>query len=140
MTENKTLPGAMIRFTNPGSCGYHTNEYGVGSISLSAQRPGQEWPWLDLGHIFFSDPTPDQYKAATEVREKNPYGPDAVSYSDIHRRVSRTQASYIEMLISDMLNEKLNGVIPTDDEINAIMKERREIGIRSKIEENSQKG
>lgn len=124
MSQDKTFPGASFRFASVSSSGSRTNEFGVGSMSLGMYRPGNHWPQVDLGEIWFSSPTPDQYKEAENLR--GVFTKEGLNFSDIHRRISRKQAEYIVYLITSMLSEKLKGEMPTDDEIDEIMKEARE--------------
>lgn len=124
MSENKTLPGASFRFASVSSSGSHTNEFGVGEMSLGIYRPGLHWPQVDLGEIWYSEPTPEQYDKAATCYSR--HDKDGRNYVDINRRLSRKQAEYITYLITDMLTEKLKGEVPTDDEIDEIMKQVRE--------------
>lgn len=124
MSQDKTLPGAPFRFASVSSSGSHINAFGVGEMSLGMYRPGNYWPQVDLGQIYFSAPTPDQYEEATKL--KGSITKEACNFSDIHRRISRKQAEYVTYLIVSMLSEKLKGEMPTDDEIDIIMKEARE--------------
>lgn len=124
MSGNKTLPGASFRFASVSSSGSHTNEYGVGEIFLGMYRPGYHWPQIDLGQIYFSDPTPEQFEAA-KTKHRMP-DIDGKNFVDINRRISRKQADYISYLITSMLAEKLKAEMPTDDEIDVIMKDLRE--------------
>lgn len=132
MSQDKTLPGAHILFAHATSTGRSQNQYGNGAMDLSLQRPGHQYPWLDLGSIYYSDPTPEQYKAAEEMHRVNPYGELARNKSDIHRRLSFKQAEYINYLIREMLTEKFSkDGIPADDEVDVIMKEIRENSLLS---------
>lgn len=124
MSQDKTLPGAAFRFASLSSSGSRTNEFGVGEISLGMYRPGHHWPQIDLGQIWFSNPTPEQFEAA-KVKHRMP-DIDGRNFVDINRRISRKQADYITHLIATALNEKLKGEMPTDDEIDEIMKGVRE--------------
>ncbi len=139
MSQDKTLPGTHILFANATSTGHSQNQYGNGKMDLSLHRPGHQYPWLDLGVIYFSNPTAEQYKAAEEMQRAFPYGELAGNKSDMHRRLSFKQAEYINYLIREMLMDKLNrGGIPADDEVDVIMKEIRENSLpsnRAKVKE-----
>lgn len=124
MSKDKNLPGASFRFASVSSSGSHTNEFGVGEMSLGIYRPGLHWPQVDLGEIWYSEPTPEQYDKAATCYSR--HDKDGRNYVDINRRLSRKQAEYITYLITDMLTEKLKGEVPTDDEIDEIMKQVRE--------------
>lgn len=127
MSQDKTLPGAHIRFTHASSTGHSQNQYGNGRIDLSLHRPHSPYPWLDLGLIYYSSPNEEQMKAAEKVHKEEPYGPEARNQSDIHRRLSFKQAEYINYLIREMLTEKFSKEgIPCDDEIDEIMTAYRE--------------
>ncbi len=121
MTNEKTLPGATVQFVSACTSGSSTNAYGVGSLSLQLYRPGNKYPWIDLGCINFSAPRPEQFEAAKKANAENPYNEDGQALSNIYRRLSKKQADYIQHLICEALTEKLKGEIPPDDEIDVIM-------------------
>lgn len=121
--SDKILPGAMIRFKSAGSNGSHENIYGVGEISLALHRPDAEYKWVDLGSIYYSAPTPEQYLDA----ETSPqFSEGNKAHSDINRRLSKKQAMFMVMKIREMIARQFSdGVIPPDDEIDLILKERK---------------
>jgi hypothetical protein len=108
------LPGASIHFTNAGCCGSHENGYGVGEFSLAMHRPGQKYVWVDLGHIYYSNPTPSQLE---DARTSPSFTAGSNSVSNIHRRLSRKQAQLLASRISQMINTEFSKGIPSDDEI-----------------------
>lgn len=115
------LPGAMIIFSQATSTGYHENSFGVGSMDVSFWRRDQKFQWIDLGHINYSNPTASQYLDA----ETSPDMSEGWKASaDHHRRVSKLQAEYIVSLIQEMLMKEFKGVIPPDDEIKVLFKQR----------------
>ncbi len=119
--EAARLPGAMVMFSSALSSGNHENSYGVGKMDISLHRPGQEYTWIDLADIYYSHPTHEQYLDA-ETSPSMSEGRRA--HSDIHRRISKKQAQYINLLIQDMLMKEFAGVIPPDDEIKDLLKQR----------------
>lgn len=124
-TKDPRLPGAMIMFSAALSTGSTENEYGVGDMDISLHRPGNKYPWIDLGRINFSNPTQKQYLDA----EISDYGTDGrKAFLNINRRVSKIQAEYIALLIREMLMKEFNGAIPPDDEIQDLMKQRFQKG------------
>lgn len=125
--SDNRLPGAMIMFATTSCTGSSEDQYGVGDMDLSLYRPGQKYPWIDLGRINYSHPTQSQYLAAENSEQQSTgwSGHDCrMAYSNIHRRVSKKQAEYINMLIREMLMKEFAGVIPPDDEIVELMKQR----------------
>lgn len=124
MSQDKTLPGASFRFASVSSSGSHTNEFGVGEMSLGFFCPGTHWPQIDLGEIYFSEPTQEQYDKAADLRNK--FGEEGRHFPNIMRRISRKQADYVSHLICDMLADKFKSGMPADDEIDEIMRVRRE--------------
>lgn len=119
--SDNRLPGAMIMFASTSCTGSSEDQYGVGDMDLSLYRPGQKYPWVDLGRINYSHPTASQYLDA----ETSPSMTEGWrAHSNIHRRVSKKQAEYINMLIREMLMKEFAGVIPPDDEIVELMKQR----------------
>ena len=119
--EQPELPGAMIMFAATTSSGSHEDAFGVGTMDISLHRPGQKYPWLDLCEVNYSAPTPAQYMYA-ETSPNRSIGSQAKS--NIHRRVSKTQARYINLLIQEMLMNEFKGIIPPDDEIKELAKQR----------------
>jgi hypothetical protein len=110
-----TLPGAPIRLRSVGGTGYSQNAFGVGSMGISAQREG-EWPWLDIGNVYFSDPTQEQMLDAATT----PFGSVGErARSDIHRRLSFKQAQLVHEVMSRALTLAFECEIPADDEIEA---------------------
>ena len=120
-TTNCELPGAVIHFSSVGSTGSSQNGFGVGDIDISIHRPGEKFPWIDLGRINYSSPTQTQYEDA-ETSPDMSEGRKA--YVDINRRISKKQANYITFLICEMLKSELNGEIPADYEIDDLLKQR----------------
>lgn len=120
--QSKCLPGAMIRFKSACSNGSHENIYGVGELSLALHRPDAVYKWVDLGCIYYSAPTPEQYLDA----ETSPqFSEGYKAHSDIHRRLSKKQAEFMVMKINEMIARQFSdAVIPSDDEIDLILKER----------------
>lgn len=115
-------PGAMVTFAQAGSSGSYENEYGIGDVSLYLYRPGDHWPWVDLGCIFFANSNVRQY----EDMQTAPNGPAKAAYTNYHRRLSKKQAEYIQTKISAFLMAEFQGVIPADDEIDDLMRAARE--------------
>ena len=114
MSENKTLPGAPIYIKSVGSTGNHQNAFGVGSIDFSATRNGN-YPWLDMGKVYFSSPSPQQLEAADAI----PFGSKGDgNKSDIRRRLSFNQAQLVNDVITRAIKLTFNGEIPADDEID----------------------
>lgn len=108
-----TLPGAPIRFRSVGCSGYHHNAFGVGSMDISIHREGK-WPWLDVGHVYFSDPTKEQILDA----DTSPFGSEGErAKSDIRRRLSFKQAQLVREVMSRALSLTFECEIPADDEI-----------------------
>lgn len=115
------LPGATILFKTSTCTGYNQNSFGNGSMDISLHRPDYKFNWVDIGHIYFSRPTPEQVLDA----ETSPSGSDGQkAYGDMNRRLSFKQANYINLLIQDMLMKEFNGIIPPDDEIEILIKQR----------------
>lgn len=108
------LPGALIRFATASCCGSHENSFGIGDFSLALHRPQEKYAWVDLGHIYYSNPTPLQLEDAA-TSPKYSRGWNAVS--DIHRRLSRKQAALVVDKINKMLVAEFADGIPPDDEI-----------------------
>ena len=108
------LPGALIRFASASCCGSHENGFGVGELSLTLHRPQEKYVWVDVGHIYYSSPTPSQLEDA-ETSPKYTNGWNAVA--DIHRRLSRKQAELVVNRINRMLATEFAEGIPPDDEI-----------------------
>ncbi len=108
------LPGAPVYFTNASCCGSHENGYGVGDFSLTLHRPGQKYVWVDLGHIYYSNPTPSQLE---DAQTSPSFTAGAHAHADIHRRLSRKQAQLIVNRINRMINAEFFEGIPADDEI-----------------------
>lgn len=114
------LPGAMITFASVCSTGSSENQYGIGDMDISLHRPGQQYPWLDLGRINFSNPTQSQYLDA----ETSPqFSEGRKAFADIERRLSKLQATYIVELFQEMMMKEFKGVIPPDDEIQELRKQ-----------------
>ncbi len=113
-TFEQHLPGAPIRFTTASCCGSHENSFGVGELSLTLRRPQEKYVWVDIGHIYYSNPTPSQMEDA-ETSPKYSSGWNAVA--DIHRRLSRKQAEHVVNKINRMLATEFSEGIPADDEI-----------------------
>lgn len=117
LTEQKAeakLPGAWERFRYAGQSGNHEDGYGVGEISLQLRRMNEDWPWIDLGQIYFSNPTAEQYMDA----ETSPVGTEGrIAYANIRRRLSKKQAELIVKKISQMITLEFPNGIPPDDEI-----------------------
>lgn len=118
-TETK-LPGAMIFFKSVNSTGSKEDEFGVGDMDISLHRPGEKYPWLDLGQINYSNPSLSQYRTAVNTVSSKGSKP----LSDINRRLSKKQAQWLFLLIQEMLTKEFAGVIPADDEIDDLVKER----------------
>ncbi len=110
---NKPLPGAPIRVQYVCSTGSHTNHYGVGELDISIRRPG-DYPWLDVGNVFFSSPTQSQL---TELNAGEDTPGKSIFRSNIPRRMSRDQAELVALVIMKELTEKFTDGIPPDDEI-----------------------
>ncbi len=113
-TDEPHLPGAPVYFTNASCCGSHENGYGVGDFSLTLHRPGQKYVWVDLGHIYYSNPTPSQLE---DAQTSPSFTAGAHAHADIHRRLSRKQAQLIVSRINRMINAEFFEGIPADDEI-----------------------
>lgn len=117
------LKGAMIMTSGVSSSGHSENSYGVGSFSLDARRT--DGRYVDIGELWFANPTPEQLRAAEaaarQYSSSSPVRADHAAgkaYSDIQRRLSLKQANYLMHIITRALNEALpDGVIPHDDDI-----------------------
>ena len=121
--NDKTLPGTQIPFQSICSTGSFHNAFGVGDMDISIHRPSSKYPWLDLGRINFSNPTPGQLLDAQTSPE---YSEGSKALSDIHRRLSFKQANLIVNMMNIALGEAFNGTIPADDEIDEFFKKWRE--------------
>lgn len=115
MSAVATLPGAPIYIKSIGSTGHHQNATGVGSMDFSATRDGQ-YPWLDMGEVYFSNPTEEQMLDADTAPIDTEAGRDR---SNIRRRMSFQQARLVNEVIARALKLTFNGEIPADDEIMA---------------------
>lgn len=108
------LPGAWVMFKAAVSSGYRQNEFGVGQMSLELYRPGLDWPWIDLGHIYFSSPTPEQL---LDAQTSGAFSEGHKAYVNIQRRLSKKQAELVVKKIAAMINLEFPNGIPPDDEI-----------------------
>lgn len=111
-TEHKS--GNAIIFTSSASSGSSENHYGNGSVDIYLHRPGSDYVWLDLGEINYTDSSSSMIK---EMEAAKPYSQAANELPVHRRRLSRKQASYIQKEISNFLEERFQGVIPSDAEI-----------------------
>lgn len=115
----KLLHGKAVCIQDIGCSGAFTEgKFGTGNLSLSSRNIYDNWA-IDIGEIYFAEPSEDQRLAAetTPVLSKEGYAAGGVG-----RRLSRIQAEYINALICKALNEELRGVIPSDDEIKSILR------------------
>lgn len=111
----------MIVFDRSGSSGSREDSYGSGEISFHLHRPDYQCPWVDLGHIYYSSPTADQYEDM--VTSPN-FDVGSHALGDYNRRLSKKQAHLIRAMISKFLMEEFKGVIPADDEIDTFIEEK----------------
>jgi len=113
--DHQTLPEARINFKSAVCCVSPENEFGVGHMSLSLPRSSCKYPWVDLGQIFYSSPTPKQCFDAETSPE---FTEGKKAFSDINRRLSKKQATLIVDKINKMLIREFPNGIPPDDDIN----------------------
>ena len=115
LAECPTLPGALVTFRSATCTGSHEDIFGVGDMSLALHRPDHQYTWIDLGNIFYSNPTPEQY---LDTKTAPPYTPGAKAHSNHHRRLSKKQAELLVKMINQMIVREFPNGIPPDDEIN----------------------
>ena len=120
--ESPTLSGATILFATSGSSGSHTNHFGNGSIDLDFHKPGQLPPWTHIGDIHFSSPTAEQLE---DMQTSPMHSEGYKEYCSHKRRMSKKQAEFLRMKISNFIMDEFKGMFPSDDEIDDLMAEAR---------------
>ncbi len=114
------MPGYPVGFKHLSSGGLCQGRFGQGHVGFAAVRmnPGPQQMHLDLGHIFYSNPTEeDLLEAATTPWKEHA---DSMAASNINRRLSLIQAQFLASEICKFLDDKFEGVIPSDEEIKAL--------------------
>lgn len=109
-----TYKGESIIFLTCGSSGSHENHLGNGDISLHLHRPHAKCPWVDLGHISFTNSTKEQIE---QMETAPSHSIDYREHGNHRRRLSRKQAHYLQQEIAGFIMNKFQGRIPSDDEI-----------------------
>lgn len=114
----KEFHGKAFGINPIGSCGWGIEpEFGTGDISLST-RHTVDGHAIDIGEIYFSQPTEEQRLNA----DTTPFfTKEGMKSTNVNRRLSKIQADYVTALICKALNEEFNGVIPSDDEIKQLL-------------------
>jgi len=111
---SKNYQGSEILFSNASSDGNYTNSSGNGDISINISRLNSDYKWLDLGHIYFTNPNKQQLM---NMETSPHYTKEYREYVNNKRRLSFKQASYIASEIAAFINNKFKGKIPSDEEI-----------------------
>lgn len=112
--DETRLPGAWVVFRSALSSGSSENRYGVGEISLDLYRSDNKYPWVGLGSIFYSSPTPEQLLDAETSPE---FSEGRKAFGDIKRSLSKKQAELVVRKILTMMAREFPNGIPPDDEI-----------------------
>lgn len=123
MLDKDGNSGAAIEFDYVTSTGYSQNAFGNGNIDISMHRSGDEYKWLDLLQIQFTQPTDDQFLNCMTAPS---YTEADKEKSNMFRRLSFVQAHYVKDVLMKALNEEfVNGRIPSDEEIKQILANAR---------------
>lgn len=114
MAQEHIKHGGTILFTHPTSTGNHTNGYGNGSIDISLPRVASKYSWLDLGHVYFTNPNNEQVLQAATASSCSDEWIEGTNYG---RRLSFKQAQYVNKVICDSLANHFGSEIPSDVEL-----------------------
>jgi hypothetical protein len=114
----KLLHGKAVPIEDISSCGSsQEGKFGTGDMSISTRNMYDKW-YIDIGQIYFADPSEEQRLDA----ETTPtFSKEGMIAPNVNRRLSRIQAEYINRLICKALNAELKGIIPSDEEIKQIL-------------------
>lgn len=109
--------GESIRCSPIATGGSYQDDFGVGDLSISSRN--EDGHAIDLGNVYFAEPTDEQRLDADTTPIFSARG---IRATMVNRRLSRVQADYICTIIVQALNAHLNGEIPSDLEILALSK------------------
>lgn len=112
-TNNKPFVGEAIPIGVIAGSGYSMDEYRGGKMDVSIRRA--DGSWLDVIDILFTSHTEEDMARAKDKRDFTPH------YASMQRRLSFKQAQYVSEIVKKALSEAFDKLIPSDDEIRAIM-------------------